>query len=159
MPAATPRALQLDVGAVTAVKRPPVEERAERERPARRHEVLQLVPGPPVPAGRDLHLPKNVERIGRRVEPALEIHFEPVPILPLAPEKPPLEPCGLPVGRANERSGPVGNDVPFGDELEVELADAESVRSRHEVRVARGLPDAGAPHEAKWRGEPIVDPV
>src|SRR5436189_6351480 len=102
MPAATPRALQLDVGAVTAVKRPPVEERAERERPARRHEVLQLVPGPPVPAARDPPLPKTVERSGRPVKPALETHPEPAPAPPLAPEKPPPAPCDLPVGRATE---------------------------------------------------------
>src|SRR5207249_7466036 len=139
--AAAPHDVQLEVGAATAVEPAPVRERAEAEGTAGRHEILQLVARPPVASGWDLHLPKDVKRVGWRVQETLEIHFEVVPILPVTSEEPPLKPGGLPVPGAAERSGCVGNDVPFGDELEIELTEAEGVGSGHEVGVARRLPN------------------
>src|SRR6266516_6384026 len=98
--ASAPRALQFHVRTAAAVERAPVHERAEREGPTRGHEVLQLVAGPPVTAGWDLHRLKDVERVDGRVQEALHVHLEAVSVLPVAAEEAPLEPCGLPVPRA-----------------------------------------------------------
>ena len=89
----------------------------------------------------------------------MEIHLEAVTVVPVTAERSPLEPRGLPVSRASERSGFIGDDVPFGKDLEVQLTDAEGVRSRHEVAVARRLPDARAPDESDRRCEPRRDAV
>src|SRR2546422_6752315 len=77
------------------------------------------------------------------------------PILSAPPQPPPLEPCRLPIRAPEGGSGLIGNDVPARDgKREVELADSQHTRSRHEVHVPGRLPDPRAADEAQGRREP-----
>src|SRR2546422_11698608 len=96
--AGAPRRAKQERGVVTAVELTPVHERPEAQWTARVHEVLQLVAGPPIAAGRDGDAAEDVEGVRGRVHQPLEVDFEVIAILPTAPEHPPLEPRRLPVG-------------------------------------------------------------
>src|SRR3989449_10770946 len=119
-----PRRAQLEIGAVTAVELTPVHERPEAHGTARVHEVLQLVAGPPVAAGRDGDAAEDVEGVRGRVQQPLEVDFEVIAILPVAPEHAPLEPRRLPVGAPKEWALFVCDDIPARDgKREVKLPD------------------------------------
>src|SRR5438034_11723414 len=102
MATAAPRRRELEIGAVTTVKRAPVHERSEAQGAAHVHEILELITRPPVAAGLDHHALEDVEGIDRGVHEPLEVDFEVIAILPIASEHPPFEPRRLPVRAPQE---------------------------------------------------------
>src|SRR5207245_7928738 len=80
----------------------PVHECPEAQGATRVHEVLQLVAGPPIAARRDHDAAEDGEGVRRGIHQPLEVDFEMIAILPVAPEHPPLEPRRLPVGTPKE---------------------------------------------------------
>src|SRR6476620_5846639 len=111
---------------------------------ARRRGEPQLTPVPPVAARWELNTTKEVEAVGRGIEGTLQVELEDRPRLKGPTQRPPLEVGSLPVLAPEKRPRFVGNDVPAGDQQQIQLADAEHMGTGHEVDVAGGLPDAGA---------------
>src|SRR5437660_11790533 len=99
---AAPLRAKLEVSAVTPVELAPVHERPDAQGPARVHEVLQLVAGPPIAAGLNHDPAEDVEGVGGRVHEALEVDLEVIAILAVAAEHPPFEPRRLPVRAPEE---------------------------------------------------------
>src|SRR5204862_7428950 len=99
---AAPRRRKLEIGRVTTVTRAPVHECSEAQGAARVHEILELIPRPPVAAGLDQDAAEDLEGAAGRVHEALEVDFEVIAILPIASEHPPFEPRRLPVGAPQE---------------------------------------------------------
>src|SRR6266498_4222731 len=160
MATAPPRALELQVGAAAPVERSPVHESRDTQRVRWRGLILQLVARPPVSAGRHTHPTEHFERIGRCIELPLNVDLEVVAIVAVAAEHAPLEPRRLPVAGTPQGSGCVGDDVPARNgDGEIQLANAERVRPRHEIDVTRRLPDPRAPYEAQCGIESGVDAV
>src|SRR6202007_437671 len=103
---------------------------------------------------------KDRERRIRGVHQPFDVRFEVVAALEVAPEHLPVERSSLPISRPGEGSGLIGDDVPARDgNGEVELPDAEGMRTRLKIDVTRGLPDPRALNEPERGREPRIDPV
>src|SRR5690348_14305495 len=88
------------------------------------------------------------------------MRLEMITTLEVAPEHLPVEGRGLPISRPAEGPRLIGDDVPARDgNREVELPDAESMRTRLKIDVPRSLPDPGPLNEPERRRESRVDPV
>jgi len=88
---AAPRRRKLEIGAVTAVKRAPIHERSELKVAARVHENTGAHNAPPIAAGW-ITTPREISKAaGRGVHQPLEVDFEVIAILSIAPEHPPFE--------------------------------------------------------------------